>query len=180
MPITKDEKDILKKVKYKSNRDLMKLGFVFKDLSARQEYVYFAIQANELVTKCPAVSVSCFFLENSTQIVPFKGASYHISDAWFNESNLIATSLETLSSIKNCTNSNIILFLNDIEYERSWSKYSKNHIKDLLKIPSNIIFRSKDHYEKLLSENMIYPVSNLYISNVIDLDLILELCENAK
>lgn len=180
MPITKEQRQLLKDTKFKSNRDIMRLGFVFKDLSARQEYVYFAQQSNELTKVCPSVSISCFFLENSSHIIPFKGAAFHVSDAWHNEGNLVATSFETLYSIKNCTNSNIILYLNDIEYERAWFKYTKENIKELLKIPSKIIFRSKGHYDKLLSDNVLEPVEDLYISNVIDLKLILELCKNAK
>lgn len=180
MPLQAEQKALLKKTKYKSNRDFLKIGFVFKDLSARQEYIYFTPAANQIVQNTPSISISCFFIENYKPIVDFHGASYHVSDAWFMESNLVATSIETLFSIKNCSSSDIILYFNDIEYERQQFKYTLEQLKEILKLPKYIVFRSIDHYNKLVQDNIIQEIENPYVCDVLDVNFFLELVTNDK
>lgn len=180
MQLDKEKRELLKKSKYKTKKDLMRIGFVFKDMGPRQEYITFSKRANEIVAQQPSVSISCFFIENCNSALPFNGAAFHISDSWFMEQNLVATSFETLYSIKNCTNSNIILYLNDIEYERSWFKYPIKDLKALLEMPDTIIFRSKDHYNKLVQDELLDPLDNVIISDILDVELIMELSRNDK
>jgi hypothetical protein len=155
-----------------------KVGFAIDSLAAGQISFTCVENTNKWLASNFGVNFSIFYEQNALPCVSPQFARFHIRDAIGFEGDLIATSYNTLKSIKGATRSKRYYYINDIEWWRPWFKDSINEIKALSQDDSIVKFcRSQDHRDRLL--DMGFEVSPIIVEDF-NIDKILEIINENK
>jgi hypothetical protein len=131
---------------------LIKLGFVLDELAPGHLSYVCITECNNWLNKNVGTNISLFYEDITLTCVPVNFARFHVRDSCFFDSNLICTSFRNLISTEHASTAKRFYYINDLEWTRSWFRYTKDQVQKFLNDDSIIKFtRCQDYYDNLKS-----------------------------